>query len=159
MKPNSTEPWKILAFLVLLGLVGAALGWLFVPAPSGGSRPRDKLGAEPWTYRGEQGGGRVEHATEATFGQQVLASPSPVLVEFYADWCAPCQALAPVLEELARETPGAKIVKVNVDHEPKLAARYGVGPIPRFLVLRGGEVAADHVGTASKDRLKAMLGL
>lgn len=159
MDPKPTKPWKTLALLVLLGLMGAALGWLVTPAPTAGSRSGDKSGLDPWLYRDAQDAARVEHATEATFGQQVLASPVPVLVDFYADWCAPCQALEPVLEEVARETPGVKFVRVNVDREPKLAARYDVGPIPRLLVLRGGEVTADHVGAASKEQLKAMLGL
>ncbi len=159
MDPKPTKPWKTLALLVLLGLMGAALGWLVTPAPTGGSRSGPGSGFEPWSYRDAQVAARVEHATEATFGQQVLASPNPVLVEFYADWCAPCQALEPVLEEVARETPGVRVVKVNVDRDPKLAARYEVGPIPRLLVFRGGKVTGDHLGAASKGQLKAMLGL
>jgi thioredoxin len=99
----------------------------------------------------------VEHADEATFEQQVLGSKLPVLVDFYADWCSPCRALAPTLEQLARELPDAKIVKVNVDDSPKLADRYGVDSIPRLLVFKDGQVTAGHVGLASKAQLRAML--
>ena len=100
----------------------------------------------------------VEHADETSFERQVLGSDVPVLVDFYADWCVPCRMLAPTLEELVREMPDAKIVKVNVDQSPQLAARYRVNSIPSLLVFNGGEVTAEHVGLADKDQLKALLG-
>ncbi len=157
MEPNSTERWKTPAFLVLLCLVGAAVGWFLIPEPGGEPGAGSAPAAGPRLQSEEQGGGRVEYATEATFGQQVLAWPGPVLVEFYADWCRPCQALAPVLEEVARETPDAKIVKVDVDREPRLADRYGADSIPRLLVFKNGQIVAEHTGLASKSRLMAML--
>jgi len=80
-----------------------------------------------------------------------------VLVDFYADWCRPCQLLAPVLEELARETPDAKIVKVNVDDSPALAAQYGISAIPSLLVFKGGQIAAERTGLVSKAALKALI--
>jgi len=100
---------------------------------------------------------RVEHVDQADFEQQVLRSPVPVLVDFYADWCGPCRAIAPVLEELARETPRARIVKVNVDDNPELAAQYRISAIPQLLVFANGEVVAQHLGLASKAELKALL--
>jgi thioredoxin 1 len=66
--------------------------------------------------------------------------------------------IAPVLEDLAKETPDAKIVKVNVDHSPQIAARYGISSIPSLLVFRDGEIVAEHVGLASKSQLKELLG-
>jgi thioredoxin 1 len=81
----------------------------------------------------------------------------PVLVDFYADWCRPCQQLAPLLEELAAETPDARIVKVNVDHSPSLAAEYGVNSIPSLKVFKKGEVTDQVVGLASKNQLRALL--
>ncbi len=100
----------------------------------------------------------VHHADDTNFKQVVLKSDVPVLVDFYADWCGPCRMIAPVLEELARETTDAKIVKVNVDQSPQLAARYGVNSIPSLKVFQDGEVVDEHVGLARKADLKKMLG-
>lgn len=107
---------------------------------------------------GTRQGGKVHHADGADFAELVLNSDVTVLVDFYADWCGPCQMVAPVLEELARET-NAKIVKVNVDHNPRLAARYGINSIPNLKVFENGKVVDEEVGLASKARLKAMLGI
>ena len=100
---------------------------------------------------------KVEHATESNFDQLVLNSELPVLVDFYADWCGPCRMIAPVLEELAKETPCASIVKVNVDQASQLAARYGVSSIPNLIVFRDGKIAAQHVGFADKAQMKTLL--
>jgi thioredoxin 1 len=82
-----------------------------------------------------------------------------VLVNFYADWCGPCRRLAPVLEEVARDTPAAKIVRVNADQNRALAARYGVSSLPTLIVFKDGRVIAKQTGVVSKNRLKAMLDL
>jgi thioredoxin 1 len=103
--------------------------------------------------------GKVYHADEANFSEVVLGSDVPVLVDFYADWCGPCRMVAPVLDELARETTEAKIVKVNVDRSPQLAARYGINSIPALKVFDDGKVVDEQVGLASKTRLKKMLGI
>ena len=100
---------------------------------------------------------QVEHADEATFEEMVLQSDVPVLVDFYADWCGPCRMIAPVLEEVARETPNAKVVKVNVDHSRTLATQYGISSIPSLRVFKNGQVIAQHVGLAKKAQLKALL--
>lgn len=104
-----------------------------------------------------QATGQVEHADAGDFGPKVLDSSVPVLVDFYADWCGPCQRLAPTLETLAQENPGARVVKVDVDRSPQLAMRYGVSAIPSLRVFKDGEVVAEHVGLASKGQLQAML--
>jgi len=101
--------------------------------------------------------GQVEHADARSFDRKVLKSQVPVLVDFYADWCGPCKMLAPALEQLARETSDARIVKVNVDHSPELAMRYGVSSIPSLAVFKDGQVVAEHVGLASKGQLKELL--
>jgi thioredoxin 1 len=103
--------------------------------------------------------GQVHHADEANFDQLVLDSDVPVLVDFYADWCFPCQRLTPTLEELARETTDAKIVKVNVEHHPDLAARYGVRSIPSLKVFKDGQITGERLGLADKAQLRAMLDL
>ena len=100
---------------------------------------------------------KVEHANESNFNQLVLQSDLPVLVDFYADWCGPCRMIAPVLEELAKETPDARVVKVNVDQAPQLASRYGVSSIPNLMVFKDGEIATQQVGFANKAQLKKLL--
>ena len=100
---------------------------------------------------------QVQHANEANFLDIVLKSDVPVLVDFYADWCGPCQRLAPVLEELAAETPCARIVKVNVDQSPSLATEYGVNSIPSLKVFKNGAVTDQLVGLASKSQLQSLL--
>ena len=100
---------------------------------------------------------QVQHANETNFDSLVLKSDVPVLVDFYADWCGPCQRLTPILEELARETPDAKIVKVNVDHSPNLAAEYGVDSIPSLRVFKNGAVTEQLVGLANKSQLKSLI--
>ena len=89
---------------------------------------------------------------------EVITSSTPVLVDFWAEWCGPCRAIAPVLEELGTELNGQlKIAKVNVDENPELASQFGIRSIPTLLVLKDGEVKEQLVGAMSKSALQAKL--
>ena len=101
--------------------------------------------------------GKVEHIDTNDFTQQVLESDVPVLVDFYADWCGPCRKLAPTLDRIARETPNAKVVKVNIDDSPQVAKRYGVRSIPTVMVFKNGTAVARHTGLADESSLLDML--
>lgn len=90
----------------------------------------------------------------AGFKRHVLNSQQPTLVDFYADWCGPCRAMEPVVEEVADEFAGrANVVKVNVDESPELAVQYGVQSIPTFVVVRDGQATKRLVGVQSKQAL------
>ena len=96
----------------------------------------------------------VASVTTDQFEETVLKSDVPVVVDFWAPWCGPCQKMGPVLDELATEMGGsAKIVKVNIDDEGSLATDYNVSSIPTFAIFNGGELKAQMVGMVSKDKL------
>ena len=99
-------------------------------------------------------------ATEATFDQEVLGSEKPVIVDFWAEWCGPCHMVAPVLDEIvaAREEE-LRLVKVNIDEQPGLAARYGVMSIPTIVLFKDGEPAAATLGAQPRGALEQALGL
>ena len=93
--------------------------------------------------------------TEGNFSEEVLKSTTPVLVDFWAEWCGPCKMIAPVLDELAGEYSGkVKIAKVNIDDYQQLAINYGINSIPTLLFFKGGQVADQIVGMRSKRDLK-----
>ncbi len=98
--------------------------------------------------------------TESTFDEEVTKSETPVIVDFWAEWCGPCHAVAPVLDKIVEEHDGeVKLVKVNIDEERALAERYGIASIPTMILFRDGEPAAAALGAQPKGALERSLGL
>jgi thioredoxin 1 len=96
--------------------------------------------------------------TDASFEQDVLGAPGPVLVDFWAEWCGPCRMIAPALEEISNEL-GEKVTvaKLNIDENPDAPAKYGVRGIPTMILFKNGEPAATKVGAAPKSALQGWL--
>lgn len=100
----------------------------------------------------------IVHVTDDSFEEEVLKSPEPVLVDYWADWCGPCKMIAPVLDEIAGEYAGRiKVAKLNIDENPGTPPRYGIRGIPTLMLFRGGEVEATKVGAVSKSQLTAFI--
>jgi thioredoxin 1 len=97
---------------------------------------------------------KVTHVTDSNFETEVMKSATPVLIDFWAPWCGPCKAIAPIVEELADDYAGRlKVVKVNVDDNPMTPARFGVRGIPNLIIVKGGEVKQQIVGAVPKQHL------
>ena len=96
----------------------------------------------------------LQAVTDKDFNKEVIESEGAVLVDFWAEWCGPCQRLMPVVEEIAGEMAGKlKIVKVNIEEAPEAPSKYGVRGIPALMLFKDGEVAATKVGAAPKTKL------
>ena len=99
----------------------------------------------------------VSTATDDSFHAEVLESERPVVVDFWAAWCGPCRVMSPILEELAQERDDLRVVKVDVDHNQRVAAQYGVLSMPTFMVFRDGAPVGQIIGSRPKKRLIADL--
>jgi thioredoxin 1 len=100
----------------------------------------------------------ITHVSDEAFEQHVLKSDTPVLLDFWAEWCGPCKAIAPVLDELAKQYEGKlKVVKINIDQNQKTPRDYGVRGIPTLMVFKGGKVEATQIGAVGKGQLTQMI--
>jgi thioredoxin 1 len=99
--------------------------------------------------------GSIIDVTEATFDVEVLESETPVVVDFWAPWCGPCRVVSPILEELHNERDDLRVVKVNVDENQAIAARYEILSIPTMILFKNGQIAQKVIGALPKARLVA----
>jgi thioredoxin 1 len=96
----------------------------------------------------------VSKVSDSDFESEVLKSTKPVVVDFWAEWCGPCRMIAPALEEIAGANDKVKIVKLNVDENPRTAEKYGIMSIPTLMLFKNGELASRQVGAAPKQKLE-----
>ena len=101
----------------------------------------------------------VLNITKNNFDKEVLESDKPVLIDFWASWCGPCRMVSPTVDEIASETPGIKVGKVNVDEEGELAAKFNITSIPTLLVFKDGKVVNKAMGARPKAQILSLLSL
>ena len=100
----------------------------------------------------------IQHVTDDSFDPEVLKSDTPVLVDYWAEWCGPCKSIAPILDEVAKEYEGRlKIAKINVDENQQVPAKFGIRGIPTLMLFKDGQLAATKVGALSKAQLTPFL--
>ncbi len=100
----------------------------------------------------------IKHVSDATFDKEVLQSATPVLVDYWAEWCGPCKMIAPVLEDVAKEYAGRlTVAKLDIDANPGITSQFGIRGIPTLILFKGGKPHAQKVGALSKSQLTAFV--
>ena len=100
----------------------------------------------------------IQYVSDATFDAEVLQSPLPVLVDYWAEWCGPCRMIAPILDEIAKEYAGRlSVAKLNVDENQQTPQKYGIRGIPTLMLFKNGNIEATKVGALSKSQLAAFI--
>ena len=97
------------------------------------------------------------HITKQNFQEEVVQSSKPVLLDFWASWCAPCRMVSPIVEEIAQERPDVKVGKINIDEQRELAEQFQIMSIPTLMVVRDGQVVRQAVGARPKNQILSML--
>ncbi|MBA2410122.1 MAG: thioredoxin TrxA [Gammaproteobacteria bacterium] len=101
---------------------------------------------------------KITHITDDSFDAEVLSADTPVLVDYWAEWCGPCKMIAPILDQIASDYDGKlKVTKLNIDDNPAVPRRYGIRGIPTLMIFKGGDVQATKVGAVSKSQLTAFI--
>ncbi len=143
--PNQSG-WMPIVLLLVAGLAFYAMGRANPPNAGSADLP-SAVGSEA----------TLAYADDTTFDEAVLQADGPVLVDFYADWCGPCRQLGPVLERISEDLTEGRIVKVDVDYSPEIAARYNVQNLPTLKVFVDGQVVDEATGIQSEQTLRSML--
>ncbi len=100
---------------------------------------------------------KVINVTKENFNLEIINSDLPVLIDFWAIWCGPCQMVSPIVDEVAEEADGFKVAKVNVDEQPELAQIFGIVNIPTLVVVSGGKIVNKHIGVIGKEDILKMV--
>lgn len=155
MSPKKESSWSTPIMILLVGGLAFYSMTRGPSCPANTSRPAPPARlASPGVT---QGYGTLVHADDSTFDQVVLQAKGPVLVDFYADWCGPCQRLAPVLEHVAANLTEGRIVKVDADRNPRVVAKYDVAALPTLLVFVDGQVVERAMGFHDEQEVRTLL--
>jgi thioredoxin 1 len=140
---------------LLLLTASFVLGTMLTVGCEDGTMPKSETSPNSKETSSNPGASNTTEITTSNFETVVLKSEQPVLVDFWAEWCGPCKAIAPMVEELARKYDGQLVVgKVNVDEQGALAARYNINSIPALLYFKDGEIVKETVGSQSLESLQ-----